>query len=209
MTLGPGTTLEIVQRRTGVRHGASLVIKGAPGDACTIEGQTATDVRVYRRDERLHVRWAHGDLTVRVPDTVAKVVGRIMGGSIRSVSVACPVHLRTMGGNLELEELAHPFDVKTMGGGITLGLAPGFHGDGRGHTMGGSMTASVPNGLSCAVHAVTMGGTIEVNGGVSHVERSKAAGKQAVNVTLGTGPVVATLGLKTMGGSITVRRTDA
>ena len=209
LPVGQGTVLEIVQRRTGVRHGAGLTIEGTPGESCTIDGQNASDVHVYRDEGRLHVRWAHGDLAVRVPETVAKVVARVMGGSIRSKAVACPLHLRTMGGNLELQEVRHPFDVKTMGGGITLALVPTFRGDGRGHTMGGSMNASVPRDLACSVHAVTMGGTIEVDGGMAQIERSKATGKQTVNVTLGTGPVAATLGLKTMGGSITVRRTDA
>lgn len=203
-----GATLEIVQRRTGVRHGAGLYVEGVPGDACTIEGSGASDVRVYRQEGRVHIRWAHGDLKVCVPHTVAKVVARVMGGSIRSHEVACPVHLRTMGGNLELSGVAHPFDVKTMGGGVTLDLASGFRGDAKGHTMGGSIAATVPCDLSCTVHAVTMGGAVEIEGGMAHVQRSKAAGKQAVRVSLGQGPVCGSIALKTMGGSITVRRKD-
>lgn len=211
LAVAQGTVLDILQlrgRRMGTRRGAGLTIEGIAGEECSLDAQSATDVRIHRRDNRLQIRWSQGDLTVRVPETAAKAVARITGGSIRTRGVSCPVHLRTMGGNLDLEAIRHPFDAKTMGGGITLALGSGFRGEGRLHTMGGSISATVPGDLSCTVHAVTLGGTIEIDGGLAQIERSKAAGKQVVNVSLGTGPVSGSLALKTMGGSIAVRRTD-
>ncbi|MBN1425891.1 hypothetical protein JXA88_15180, partial [Candidatus Fermentibacteria bacterium] len=211
LTVAPGTTLEILQlrgRRMSVRRAVELTIEGVPGEECALDAESTADVRIHRHEGRLSIRWSQGDLRIMVPGTAAKVVAKIMGGSIHTRGVSCPVHLRTMGGTLALEDVLHPFDAKTMGGGIALDLGSGFHGDGRLHTMGGSITATVPVDVSCTVHAVTLGGTIEVDGGLAQVERSKAAGKQVVNLSLGTGPVTGSLALKTMGGSITVRRTD-
>ncbi len=212
IALSEGTTVDISHargHRLVVRRATDLVIEGVPGDHCSIDATRAQGVRERLHAGRLQIRWSEGDLVVRVPKTAGKVVARMMGGSIRACGLPCPSHLRTLGGSLELEGVDASCDAKAVGGSITLGLCPGFRGDGRLHAVGASIVATVPHDVRCALHAVTVGGSIEVEGAATELERSRAVGKQVVDLVFGGEPIDASLALHSVGGTITVRRIRA
>lgn len=206
IALEKGTKLEIVQRRTGVRGAGQLLLEGGSGDSCVVYASEATGTRVWRRPERLSVDWSHGTLKVQVPPTASEVVARVSGGSIKARAVPCPLHLGSLVGGVTLEDVAHPFEVRTLGGGTQVSLAQEFSGEGKVQVVGGSVEVRVPSELCLWVRAVTTGGSVEVEGATAEVERSRAAGRQAVSMTVGQGAPAGRLVIRAVGGGVAVRR---
>ena len=91
-----------------------------------------------------------------------------------------------------------------------LALDAGLKGESRAVTMGGDVTVEVPAGLAADVRAVAMGGAVEVEAGLGRSKHKRSVVRHQTLVEMrpeeGKEGDVATLDLKTMGGTVRLQR---
>ncbi len=197
-----GSTLVLQNdRRSG---GCSLKIEGVEGNTCSLSGEVSDGLRVLRNQNRFVVKWKKGDLTVRVPGTVKKLVAKTMGGDIVSTGVHANIEAKTLGGSFKMEGLSEKFNLKTMGGNMMLGIVGGLENGSQATTMGGDIELFAGHGVSGLVKATTMGGDIHTSEDVGILEGGERPGPKKITAEIGSGSD-SRVTLKTMGGNISIK----
>lgn len=207
LTIPAGTRLEIRERThpSATRGGHLKLVAADDDERCTVSVDPEAELRAMSGEGRTRLVFGGGSLEVRVPRKVAEVHARRVGGDIETFAVACPVRIKTMGGDLWLKGVTHPFEAKTMGGAIEIAMADGLTGEGRAVTMGGDMIVDVPAETAVRIDATTMAGSIKAEPGLEVERKARTTFPERAVIRSGPEPR-ATVNLKTMGGSITVRR---
>lgn len=201
-----GTELVLKPSRSAL-GGGDVTLRGVSGSACRVVSGDPLDVRVYRDDRTVWLRWGEGDLEMEVPETVSRATVDIMGGDLVADGLLSRVRLRSKGGEITIREAAHAFDAKTMGGNMAITLTSGWEEDSRISTMGGDISIGVPSGLNASVSASSFGGEVIVEEGIGSVTESGKPGSSRARVDIGSpgeGPI---LRVKTMGGNVRIGRT--
>ncbi len=203
---------ELVLKRRVHRHsrnsGGDLILNGVKGSTLEVLGDDTPDVRVYRDDGTVYLKWDKGDLSLNVPETVENVRASIMGGSIILNGVAASTDIKTMGGDINLSEASKAFRAKTMGGNILIKLTDDWAEDSKVVTMGGNIALSICVTTKASISAKTMGGEITVQEGITGVTESGHPGSSRVNIDLSEGEDAPELRIKTMGGNISITRSE-
>ncbi len=198
-----GTVL-VLKRRVHRNSGGDLVLKGISGSTLEVLSEDTPDIRMYRDNGTILLRWSKGDLELGVPETVEKVRASILGGDIILNGLSAVADIRTKGGDINLHEASKGFRAKTMGGDILITLNDRWNEDSRAASMGGNITLSINESTKACISAKTFGGEISIQGDIEEVTESGHAGASRVNIDLSVGEESSDLSLKTMGGDITV-----
>jgi len=207
LDLEKGTNL-VLKRRVRRNGRGNLFLNGVKGAVLEITGEDAPDVRLYRENETVFLEWEEGDLSLNVPETVENVRASISGGNIILNSVDAVADIKTKGGNVNLSEVSRAFRTKTMGGDIMILLKDRWNEDSSATTMGGNINLDLSRNTKAEISAKTMGGEISVQDGISGITESGHAGSSRVNIDLSDGVESPQLGIKTMGGDISITRSE-
>ncbi len=199
---------ELVLKRRVHRHNRNsegdLILNGVEGSTLEVLGEDSPDVRIYRDNGTVYLKWDKGDLSLNIPETVENVRAKILGGNIILNGVNAATDIRTMGGDINLSEASKAFRAKTMGGNILINLTDDWDEDSRVITMGGNIALSICESTKGSISAKTMGGEITVQEGISGLTESGHPGSSRVNIDLSGGEDAPELRIKTMGGNISV-----
>lgn len=196
---------ELVLKRTRRRDsGGDLTLIGVEGSGLEAIGEDIPDIRVYRDNGTIYLKWDAGDLTLNVPDTVENVSASIMGGSISLSGIAAVSQIKTKGGHINLSDISKGFSAKTMGGNIIIRLTDDWNEDSEAATMGGNINLFIRESTKADISAKTMGGEITVQEDIPGVTESGHYGASRVNIDLSEGEESPDLSMKTMGGDISV-----
>jgi hypothetical protein len=196
----PGETLELHHR------GGDLDITPAQDDRFSIATGESSKVQVLRGEKRLVVV-TRGNLKVQVPSTAAELKVSTAGGPLRGIGFQCPVEIRSLGGDIALVGISRRIDVKTLGGTLHLGV-DGIDGDSRGETLGGDVDVEFGPGARARVHATTLGGGVRCDPALGGASRNWTMPGEKVALEIGSGGEVPapTLDIRTMGGTVHLRR---
>ncbi|MCD4700740.1 MAG: DUF4097 family beta strand repeat-containing protein [Candidatus Aegiribacteria sp.] len=208
LELDEGTELVLKRRvrRNGRNNGGDLILNGVSGSTLEVIGENTPDIRLYRDNGTVYLKWEKSDLSLNVPETVENVRASIMGGNIILNSVKGAADIRTMGGDINLSEASRAFRAKTMGGNILIKLTDDWNEDSRVTTMGGNIALSICESTKAEISAKTMGGEITVQEDISGLTESGHPGSSRVNIDLSDEEESPELRLKTMGGNISIDR---
>ena len=117
---------ELVLKRRVRRHsgncGGDLNLIGVEGSTLEVIGEDTPDIRLYRDNGTVYLKWDKGNLSLNVPAVVENIRASIMGGNINLSGVAAGADIRTKGGNINLSDASRAFRAKTMGGDIMIAL---------------------------------------------------------------------------------------
>ena len=205
LELDEGTELVLKRRvHRGRNNGGDLILNGVEGSTLEVLGEDAPDLRMYRDNETLYLKWDKGDLSLNVPKTVENLRASIMGGNIILNGVDAAADIKTMGGDINMSEVSMAFRAKTMGGNILITLTDDWDEDSRVVTMGGNIALSIRESTKASISAKTMGGEITVQEGISGLTESGHPGSSRVNIDLSVGEDAPELRIKTMGGNISI-----
>ncbi len=203
--LESGTQLVLKRRRRVHRDsGGDLTLIGVEGSSLEALGEDTPDIKVYRENGTVYLKWNAGDLTLNVPATVDNVRASIMGGDINLNGVAAAVEIATKGGDINLTDISKAFSAKTMGGDIIIKLTDNWSEDSEAATMGGDINLYIREQTRAEISAKTMGGEITVQEGIGELTESGHHGASRVSIDLSEGEECPDLSMKTMGGDITV-----
>ncbi|MBN1947512.1 MAG: hypothetical protein JW797_17710 [Bradymonadales bacterium] len=183
-------------------EGADLTIEGVEGWVCQVEGGQATNLKAYRGQDRLDLRWETGPLTVKFPSRSGRLYASTMGGKIQVGGVARQMHLRTFAGAIDLRDLRCDFSARTLGGPVRASLAPGWKGEGEVVSIGGEVTLVVPAQVSAEVTLLSRGGRVEIPEGMAAVQWERSTARQQATIILGDRELESTLVAKSMGGLV-------
>ena len=203
--LQSGTQLVLKRRRKVHRDsGGDLTLIGVEGSSLEALGEDTPDIKVYRENGTVYLKWDTGDLTLNVPAAVDNVRASIMGGDINLKGVAAAAEIATKGGDINLSDTSKAFSAKTMGGDIIITLNDIWSEDSEAATMGGDINLEIRAGTRAEISAKTMGGRITVQEGIGELTESGHHGASRVNIDLSEGEECPDLSMKTMGGDISV-----
>jgi len=187
--------------------GGDVFISGVRGSACRVVSEDPPDVRVYRDDSTVWLKWNEGDLKLEIPETVARTTVDIMGGDMVVDGLLSRVRLRSKGGEITIIRASRGFDAKTMGGNVHVTLTRDWDEDSRLSTMGGDISIGLAEGLAATISARSFGGDVSVQDGIGEVSESGRPGSSHLRLVVGTGEDRPDLRIKTMGGDIRIART--
>ncbi len=206
LELEEGTELVLKRRvrRNSRNNRGDLILNGVEGSTLEVIGENTPDIRLYRDNGTVYLKWDKGDLSLNVPETVENVRAIIMGGNIVLNGVTAAADIKTMGGDINLFEASRAFRAKTMGGNIMIKLTDDWNEDSRIKTMGGNIALSICESTKGSISAKTMGGEITVQEGISGLTESGHPGSSGVNIDLSEGEDAPEIRLKTMGGNISI-----
>ena len=209
LELAEGTELVLRRHiRRGRRNSkGDLILNGVEGSVLEVIGENAPDIRMYRDNGTIYLKWDTGDLSLNIPETVENVRASITGGSITLNAVTAVTESKTMGGDISLSEVSRAFRAKTMGGNILIKLTDDWDEDSKATTMGGNVVLRLHESTKARISAKTMGGEISVQEGISGITESGHPGSPRVNIDLSDGDESPELRVKTMGGNISVTNT--
>ncbi len=182
---------------------------GVEGSTLEAIGEDTPDIRLYRDNGTVYLKWDKGDLTLNVPATVENVRASILGGNINLSGVAASTEIRTKGGNINLADTSGAFSAKTMGGDIIITLTDTWSEDSEVATMGGNISLDIRERTKAEISLKTMGGEITVAEGIGETAVSGHHGASRVSIDLSDGEECPDLSLKTMGGDISVTMSGA
>jgi len=193
----------IVKRSAQGRGDVSLI--GVTGDRLSTQSHDQAEVRVFRGDEFILLKWKSGDLLLNVPESAETVTVKLTGGDIRCQGLLSEAVLKTTGGDIGIQDVSRGFRAKTLGGNVMIGLAEGWSDDSAASTMGGNMILYLPEGIEADVTASTYGGEISVQGGIGEITESGQKGRSSVNIIVGEDEADRPeLVMKTMGGNVSI-----
>ncbi len=203
---------ELVLKRRVHRHsrnsGGDLILNGVKGSILEVLGDDTPDVRIYRDDGKVYLKWDKGDLSLNVPETVENVRASILGGDISLNHIAASTEIKTKGGNINLTDASRAFSAKTMGGDIIITLTDNWSEDSEAATMGGDINLNIRERTRAEISAKTMGGEITVQEGIGELTESGHHGASRVSIDLSEGEECPDLSMKTMGGDISITRSE-
>ncbi|MBN1433366.1 hypothetical protein JW921_01310 [Candidatus Fermentibacterales bacterium] len=187
-----------------------LELEGCEGTRCQVLPEDGGALKVFRGRGSCSIRWAGGDLRVRVPHSVSSVTARTLGGDIRSEGLGCQLFVKAMGGNLDIDTSGHEFQAKTMGGNIRVKMLKASGGESRAKSMGGDIRLELELDDPLELRASTMGGEISVDPELGSVSRSGSFGRQKATIVIGAakGDPGSSVNLKTTGGNIVIVRRE-
>jgi DUF4097 and DUF4098 domain-containing protein YvlB len=154
-------------------------------------------IDVDRIDGRVTLHTSGG--SIDATEIRGDVRAETTGGSIRLEDIAGSVEARTTGGTITAEEVDGAVDAQTMGGSVSASWRGAPEGSLR--TTGGSVEVELPVRAGAQLRARTTGGGVWIDEELrfsGQRERDRADGK------LGDGGAL--LELRTLGGSVAVRR---
>ncbi|MCK5115864.1 MAG: DUF4097 family beta strand repeat protein [Candidatus Aegiribacteria sp.] len=208
--LESGTELVLKRRRrVHMNTGGDLTLIGVVGFSLEAVGEDIPDIKVYRENGTVYLKWDTGDLTLNVPAAVDNVRASIMGGNIKLSGISASAQIKTKGGNINLSETSRAFSAKTMGGDIMIALTDNWSEDSEVATMGGNINLVLHSSNKAEISAKTMGGRIAVQEGIGELTESGHPGASRVNIDLSEGEECPDLSMKTMGGDISVTMSGA
>ncbi len=202
LELAEGTELYISNNRS--RSGADINLEGVKGSSCSVIGDDAPEVSIFRYGESVWLKWDEGDITLCVPETVGKLSTSTNGGDIVVSRVKTPVNVSTRGGDISILEASYGFNAKTMGGDIIISLTDLWKEDSAVVTMGGDISVGMLKGTKAVISAKTFGGDINVQEGIGEIDKSGQLGTSRVRVCLSGDEDAPAIRLKTMGGDISI-----
>jgi hypothetical protein len=188
--------------------GGDVFLRGVRGSTCRLTSEDPPDVRVYRDESTVWLKWKEGDLKLEVPQTVARTTVDIMGGDMIVDGLLSMVRLRSKGGEITINRASRGFDAKTMGGNMRVTLAGDWDEDSRLSTMGGDISIGLAEDLAATISARSFGGDVSVQEGIGEVSESGRPGSSHLRLVVGAGEDRPDLRIKTMGGDIRIARTD-
>jgi hypothetical protein len=206
--LEEGTKLVLkrpVHRRSR-KSGGDLVLNGVEGSILEVIGDNTPNIRLYRDNGTVYLKWDKGDLSLNIPETVGNIKASITGGNITLNSISATTDIKTMGGDISLNEVSRAFRSKTMGGNILIRLTDDWNEDSKVTTMGGNIILDICESTKAEISAKTMGGEISVQDDISGLTESGHPGSSRVNIDLTDGDESPELRIKTMGGNISIVR---
>jgi DUF4097 and DUF4098 domain-containing protein YvlB len=205
--LAEGTELVLKRRAKRNSHG-DLLLNGVEGSTLEIVSDEPSGLRMYQDENTVFLRWDKGDLSLNVPAAVVSVRASIMGGDIELKDVTAKSDIRTKGGDISIYDASRAFRAKTMGGDILITLKDGWNEDSKVATMGGNISINITEKTRADISARTLGGEIRIDDDITGVSESGNAGSARVNIDLTDGEDSPELRAKTMGGNISITRSE-
>jgi len=201
-----GTELVLRSRLCASGCAGDVFLRGVPGSLCRVLSGDPSEVRVYRDDDTVMLRWSDGDLDLEVPASVARVTVDIIGGDLVADALLSRSRLRSKGGRITIADAVRGFDAKTMGGAMSVSLADGWRESSRIATMGGDIRIDVPAGLSARISVRSFGGDVSAEEGLGEVTESGRPGSVRFDLATGSGEDLPELKVRTMGGGVSIGR---
>jgi len=188
----------------GGSRGGGLTVRRATTDRVRILRGEA--VEVHRRNDEFVLTWAKGPLELEVPQQVASLDVRCLGGDIDIRDFAGTMTLETMGGGLNVHAPRAPLRIRAMGGIVQVSDFGVREGSSSIHTTGGNVRVGLAPESSLRVRVSALGGEISFPAGVSQATVQGTASKKAEWVV---GDGVAELRVQTLGGNVRVTHEPA
>lgn len=184
----------------GGSKGGSLIARAIPGNRIRIIRGEA--IEVHRNPDGHVVTWAKGNLEIEIPQDLAGLEVRSMGGDVEIVSFPGPMALDSMGGEQRIQSPRAAFRCRSLGGRVRIADLDLREGASAISTAGGDVDIEAASGASLLVKISTLGGEIETPPGTE--QDSQRGTRRRTTCVLGSGE--GELQIQTLGGSVRLNR---
>jgi len=162
-------------------------------------------IEVHRNGSDYVLTWAKGNLELEVPQDLAGLEVRCMGGDLEIHDFVGPMMLDTTGGELRVLSPRAPFRFRTLGGRMRIVDLDLREGPASISTTGGDVRIEAAAGASVTIRVGALGGSIDFPPGCEPDTQGRAR-RRAVCV-IGEGK--AELKVDTLGGDVHIRHAPA